>query len=175
MFIVFEGAIEVLFLIRTVRVPTDAVGALLAVASLGAVLGSFIGASIRRRFGERRTMLGCAILGNSCALLVPLTHADARLAFFALGVGGASCGVVVFNIVSMAVSQVRCPDAMLGRMSATMRFLSWSTLPIGGLSAGALAGAIGTRDALWLGTIGSCLSGLVFALLMRGADLPADH
>ena len=40
------------------------------------------------------------------------------------------------------------PDHLLGRMNATVRFLTWSTAPIGSLMGGVLGAAIGSRATL---------------------------
>ncbi|WP_433830781.1 hypothetical protein ACQP2E_11755 [Actinoplanes sp. CA-015351] len=42
------------------------------------------------------------------------------------------------------------PPEMLSRVIATVRFVSWGAIPIGGLIAGALAGPLGARTTLFL-------------------------
>lgn len=39
-------------------------------------------------------------------------------------------------------------------MNASMRFIVWGTIPIGTLIGGALAAALGLREAIWVGAIG---------------------
>jgi hypothetical protein len=68
--------------------------------------------------------------------------------------------VVVFNIVAVAFRQRLCPDQLLGRMNATMRFLAWGMAPVGGLVGGAAGTAIGPRAALWCGGAGGLLAAL---------------
>jgi hypothetical protein len=43
-------------------------------------------------------------------------------------------------------------------MNASVRFLVWGTLPIGGFLGGALGSVIGIRSTLWVGAIGGLLS-----------------
>lgn len=158
MFLSVDQAIEVVFLVRTVRLPAAGVGLLFSVASVGAVLGAFAAGPLGRRFGQARTIVGAALVGKAFLLLVPLTGPGPRLALFATGTGVCSFGVVVFNIVAVAFRQRLCPDRLLGRMNATMRFLSWGMAPVGGLLGGAAGTAIGLRATLWCGGAGGLLS-----------------
>jgi predicted MFS family arabinose efflux permease len=43
-------------------------------------------------------------------------------------------------------------------MNATMRFIVWGTIPIGGIVGGALGTAIGLRETIWIGAIGSLIA-----------------
>ena len=53
-----------------------------------------------------------------------------------------------------------CPDRLLGRMNATMRFVVWGVLPIGALIGGVLGAAFGLRTTLWVGALGQALAGV---------------
>jgi predicted MFS family arabinose efflux permease len=55
--------------------------------------------------------------------------------------------------------QAITPDRLLGRMTATMRFLAIAAAPLGSLVGGALATQIGLRETLWVvGALGLVLS-----------------
>jgi len=63
-------------------------------------------------------------------------------------------------------------------MNATMRFLVWGTLPLGGLIGGILGQTIGVRNTLWVSAIGGLFAFLfVFFSPARWArELPTgDH
>ena len=71
------------------------------------------------------------------------------------------------------------PHQLLGRMNATIRFITWAAIPLGGLLGGALGGTLGNRAALWACTIGYCLAPvwLLASPLRRMRDtesLPTD-
>jgi hypothetical protein len=57
--------------------------------------------------------------------------------------------------VGTIYQQAACPPEMRGRVSAVLRWVSWGTLPLGGLIAGALGGAIGVHLTLWVAVTGA--------------------
>jgi Na+/melibiose symporter-like transporter len=166
-----ERAIEVVFLVRTVHLSATGIGVLFGIASCGSVVAAFVAVRLARRYGQARIMLGAAAVGNTLVLLVPMTALGPRLALFAIGFAVSSFCVVVFNIVSLTFRQTLCPEHLLGRMNATMRFFSWGTLPVGALLGGALGTAIGLRPTLWLGAAGGVLS----LLWLLRSPLPRTH
>lgn len=149
-----EHAIEVVFLVRTVRLTAATIGLLSMLGSLGAIVGATTAPRTLARFGATRTMLGTATAAMTFRLLIPLTGPGPRLVLFTLGSAVASYGIVAFNVVSVAYRQQLCPDHMLGRMNATIRFLSWGAMPLGALLGGALGTLIGLRGALWVSAAG---------------------
>jgi hypothetical protein len=56
------------------------------------------------------------------------------------------------------------PAGMRGRMNATMRFVSWGTIPVGYAVGGFLGGIIGLHNTIWLGALGSVISFVPVAL-----------
>jgi predicted MFS family arabinose efflux permease len=66
----------------------------------------------------------------------------------------------MFGIQYLSLRQAITPDRLLGRMTATMRFLTVAAAPLGSLAGGALATAIGLRATLL--TVGAL--GLLLAL-----------
>ncbi len=110
----------------------------------------------------RATLVG--ITGNLGALLFPLAAPGARSLLFAIGGFVLGFGAVVYNVNQVSFRQRLCPDELLGRMNATMRFLFWGVLRLGALVGGAVAGRIGLRPALVLGAVGQVLGcALLFA------------
>ena len=84
-------------------------------------------------------------------------------------------GVVVYNITQVSFRQGLCPPELLGRMNATMRFLVWGTMPLGGLLGGALGTIIGVRQTLLVAAVGGSLAFLPVFLspLRRMRELPS--
>jgi hypothetical protein len=122
-------------------------------------------------------MIGYIVIGGSASLLLPLTGPGWRLAFLVVGEMVMMAFIVAFNIVQVSYRQTICPDHLLGRMNATMRFVMWGTTPLGGLLGGVLGTAVGLRNTLWITGVGTLLPvlWLVFSPLgpaaLRGEEL----
>jgi len=82
---------------------------------------------------------------------------------------------VIYNVNQVSFRQRLCPDRLLGRMNATMRFVVWGVLPIGALIGGVFGTAFGLRPTLWIGALGEALAGLwlVFSPMRTMRDFPA--
>jgi MFS family permease len=143
-------ALVVVFLVRVVGLGTAAVGLLLAAGGVGGVLGALGVPRLTRRFGTARTLLLASLGAGLAGLLIPLTGPGLRLACFAAGAALISGGISVGNVIAGSFRQEYCPPAMLGRASASMRFLAYGMIPLGALLAGALGTALGVRNALWI-------------------------
>jgi MFS family permease len=169
------GALAVVFLVRTVGLAPGPAGLLLAASGAGGLLGALVARRVSARFGTARTLLGSALGALPFALLIPLTGPGARLAFFAVGLLVAGGGIVAGSIILGSFRQTYCPPRLLGRVTATMRFLLVGTNPLGALMAGGLATWLGVRSALWIMLGIAVLSGaLLLTRTFRGLrDLPA--
>lgn len=143
-------AIEVLFLTRTVGLPPAAVGWVLTTATIGSVLAATVADRVTRAVGAARLTWLSLLVTMPFGLLLPLADKDWRIGLFVLGSFVQSAGVTLYNICQVTYRQTVCPPHLLGRMTATMRFLVWGVLPLSGLLAGLLGELLGVRNALWL-------------------------
>lgn len=176
----FSGAIlalEVLFLVRTLGLTEAHVGLVLACAGAGSVLGALTVGWWTRRLGQARTIWLVPLLTWPGQLLLPLSEPGWLLALAMIGPAIAGYGAVVYNVAQVSFRQVICPDRLLGRMNASIRFVVWGTLPLGGLAGGVLGEWLGIREALWIAAAGEALA-VLWVLLspLRGMrDLPIDQ
>lgn len=167
-------AIVVLFLVRTVGLGAGAVGLLMGLATIGAVIGAAIARPVARWIGTSRAVWLVTLITSPFALLIPLTSRGAGLAFFLAGSIVMFVGVLIYNVTIGSFRQAYCPPAVLGRVVATMRFVLFGIMPLGALFGGTLAGATDPRTAVWVLTAGGVLPGLILLLSpLRGMrDLP---
>jgi predicted MFS family arabinose efflux permease len=143
-------ALVVVFLVRVVGLGSAAVGLLLAAGGIGGVLGAVAAPRLTRAFGAARTLVLASLAAGLSGLLIPLTGPGPRLACYAAGSALIAGGISVANVIAGSFRQEYCPPAMLGRASASMRFLAYGMIPLGALLAGALGTALGARNALWI-------------------------
>ncbi|MEV4106362.1 MFS transporter [Nonomuraea sp. NPDC049695] len=176
LFVSVSQPMVLLLLARELGLDAGAIGLLMAAGGLGGIAGALANARIARRLGQGPTMwLGIAVPAP-LAFVLPWLEADWRLGLFVLYEFGTGAGVVLYNVTQLSFRQAITPEPLLGRMNATMRFLVWGTLPLGGLIGGVLGGAIGLRDTLMVAAIGSCLAflWLVTSPLRTMRELPVS-
>lgn len=89
---------------------------------------------------------------------MPLAQPGWSVAVAALGLSALSLGGVVRVVAQSSVQQSLTPDRLLGRVSATARFVSWGGIPLGGLLGGASGSVLGAAGTLWIGAAGMTLS-----------------
>ena len=90
-------------------------------------------------------MLTACCVTAPFALLIPLTTRGPGLALFAVGVAVLEAGIVICNVIVNSFRQRHCDRALLGRVVASTRTLSYGSGAAGALLGGALASAIGLR------------------------------
>ncbi len=144
------AAVMVVFLVRVVGLSAGPVGVLLAVPGVGGVAGALAARRVAARLGTARTMLASTLCALPFALLAPLAASGPRLALYVVGILVAATGVGIANVIQASFRQTYCPAGILGRITATMRFVTFGTSPLGALAGGALATWLGPRNGLWI-------------------------
>jgi predicted MFS family arabinose efflux permease len=166
----------ILFLTRDLALGSAAVGALMTTMGIGGVLGALTAGWWTRRIGQARSIWLVPLLTWPFQALVPLAEPGWRVGLVAVGLAVMSFGVIVYNVAQVSYRQAICPDRLLGRMNATVRFVVWGTMPIGGLIGGGLGEWLGVRGTLWAGclalTVPTAL--LLFSPLRKMRDVPAE-
>jgi predicted MFS family arabinose efflux permease len=143
-------ALLVVFLARVAGFSAAAVGLLMATGGIGGVLGALTARRLAQWLGTARTMQLAALGAGLSGLLIPLTTTGPRAACYAIGSAMVAAGMVIGNIIVGSFRQAYCPPSMLGRVTASMRFLGFGAIPLGALLAGALGTALTVRTALWI-------------------------
>lgn len=173
------SAVTVIFALRILGLDPAGLGLVYSAASIGGLVGAVLADRAARLVGEGRVVAVSALAGGPAfaltPLALPLVDAGVRPEVPMI-VGGAlfSFAVVVYNVAQVSFRQRLCPPALLGRMNASVRFIVWGTVPIGGLVGGLLGTQLGAVPTLWVATAGMALSALPVMLspLVRMRDLP---
>lgn len=178
-FLNVELAVLVLYLLHDIGLTSGQVGLLLAGGGVGGLLGGMTATWWYRRIGNARAIWTSVLGIGAFELLMP----TGNVALVVVGQLGVGYTVVVHNVAQVSFRQAICPDRLLGRMNASMRFLIWGAFPLGALTGGLLGELIGVRGTLWVGASGLVLAAvpLLFSPLRRMVSTPtttpdpADH
>jgi MFS family permease len=148
------GAVVLLLMTRVLGFSGGKIGLIFAVSGAGAVVGAVIAPWLARRFGVGRAIVLSILLGGLGPFLVAGAAGTLAPVLIAAGFGILGGSGVAYNINQVSVRQALCPRRLQGRMNASVRFLVWGTLPIGGFLGGALGSTIGIRPTLWVAAVG---------------------
>ncbi|OAR26858.1 MFS transporter [Streptomyces sp. ERV7] len=143
-------------------------GLVFTAEAVGGFLGSLLTTRVAARLGQGRAMcLSVLTSGVLWLLALPFYRSDWRFALAVALQGLGWTAFMTFKITSVSLRQQLCPPPLLGRMTATFRFVVWGSMPIGALLGGALGEHFGARMALWVGALGELLA-VVPLLLATG-------
>lgn len=167
-------AVAPVFMVRTLHLSAGLIGVVFAVGSLGGVLGALITPWVSRRLGVGRAILFGAVLSAVGPFLWPLASPANPMVPLIVGDFIIGVAVPVYNVGQVSLRQAITPLRLQGRMNASMRFIVWGTMPIGGLVGGALAGLVGLRTTLLVGASVAALANLwiVFSPVPRIRVIP---
>jgi predicted MFS family arabinose efflux permease len=173
-----QVAVLVLFATRELGLSAGAVGIAYVFGGVGCVVAAASAERLSKRYGVGPVIL----LGLSMTVVgwqaYGLVSGPTWFATVALGLAmlAFDFGGVLWGINYLALRQAITPDRLLGRMTATMRFLTVAAAPAGSLAGGALASAVGLRPTLWaIAVLGTLLAAGAVGLsrVSRHRTLPA--
>jgi MFS family permease len=167
----FNGymALNVLFATRELQMSPGLLGMMQMMGGLGALLSSMAMTRLNDRFGTGVTIL-IGLVGTTLAWsalpCIP-TALFGSSALSALCYGAVmflfDCSGMLLLMPYIALRQKVTPDEFLGRMTATMRFLTVAAAPLGAFGSGWIAEHMGIRTGL--AVIAGCCIGLSILLL----------
>lgn len=166
-------ALAVVYLVRSAGLPSTAAGLLLASGGIGGILGALAARGLTERYGSAGALRVTALAGMPFTLLIPLSGRGWHILFFLAGFPVASSALAAGVVILVSFRQAACPPELLGRVTATMRFLAYGVNPVGALLAGSLASWLGLRTALWIVMCGWVATGaFLLAPALRNRELP---
>ncbi|MDP1899087.1 MAG: MFS transporter [Rubrivivax sp.] len=141
--------VQILFATRTLGLSEQAVGLCYMGVGLGTITGSVFGRRLSHRIGPGPCLVvGYAICGGGWLLLAAAPANAWGVAAFALMLMTFSAGAVFIFINFLALRQAVTPEPLLGRMTATMRWLTLLAAAPGALLGGWLGEHVGLRASL---------------------------
>lgn len=125
-------------------------GLLITTIAAGSVVGSMIVEPLRRRLGERRTLL----LATSSFPLFGLAPAISTSVVVIASVFFVAGAVAIsWNVITVSFRQRVVPEQLLGRVNAGYRLVAWGTIPLGAALGGYLGSKFGLTAAFWASAI----------------------
>lgn len=150
----------VLYLARGLGLSATAIGLVFAVDGIGMVLGAMASPAIERRIGLGRSIVLGPVVGVvGIGLILAATPATA-IPLLVAGRFLFGFGPVVFSVTQTSLRQSVTPSHLLGRVNASLRWLTWGFRPVGAL----LGGLVGEIWGLYAGVSLACL-GLALCLV----------
>ncbi|KRD44519.1 MFS transporter [Cellulomonas sp. Root930] len=170
------GAVTVIYVLRTLDLGTATWGAIVSAGAIGGLLGAVVAGRLAQWIGEGRIIPLSALVMAPASALMPLASTGVVPAAALLIAGGAAFGfaVIVYNVAQVSFRQRVCPPPLLGRMNASVRFIVWGSMPIGGLLGGWLGTHLGVLPTLWVSVAIMALAAVpvVVSPLLGMRDLP---
>ncbi|MFI6385849.1 MFS transporter [Nonomuraea sp. NPDC050540] len=153
-----------LLILTELSLGATAMGVILGVGTLGGLAGSLVVARLRQRRRAGTVMAAGLLLAAASTAAFPIAGSLREwsplwsAALLTLGQFGMTWGAVTFNITQVSVRQRVCPKELLARMTASIRFVVWGSMPPAAILAGWLGAQVGVVPAMWLGVAGTCLT-----------------
>ena len=160
--------VQILLATRSLGLSEQQVGLCYMGVGVGTIAGSVLGRRISHRIGPGPCLiLGWAVTGAGWLLAAAAPAGPIGIAAFAAMMMAFAGGAVLIFINFLALRQAVTPEPMLGRMTATMRWLTLIAASPGALVGGWLGEHLGLRSALVFAGATS------LALVAVGSRLPA--
>lgn len=168
-FNLFEQMVLTLFFlygVRQLHLADGLLGLCLTCGGVGSVLGAAAASRLGSRYGIGAVLAGGMALASFPLAAVPaavLVGAWAAVVLAAaLLISGA--GLTAFNVHAVTFRQLTTAPALLGRVTASYRLISFGTIPLGGVLAGVLGERLGVMQALIAAAGGLTVGGIAFVI-----------
>lgn len=171
------NTLAVIFCLESLDLPPSTVGLVLALGSVGGVLGAVMAQRLSSWCGSGRASTGLLIGSGLGGLLVPVGTPGLGIAWFVLGMFALGLFVVAGNVIRGAWRQRYVPAAVMARVVAASQIVNYGTMPAAALTAGVLGETLGIRTTLVVMASVNAVACASILLTSLGPlrDLPSRH
>jgi MFS family permease len=174
----FIGALYTLYALRDLGLGPVLLGITVGIGGASNLVGAVLVGPVTRRWGVGPTLVGAALVGGVATVLIPLARGPVAVAFGVLAASQAFDAIYpLYDVNALSLRQAVTPDALLGRVNASVRVLEGGLAPLGALVGGLLGDALGVRPTLLVAVLGITASALWLACSpvrsLRHAPAPA--
>jgi predicted MFS family arabinose efflux permease len=172
--ILFQGhvALQILLATTVLGLSPSSFGMVLMAGGVGAFLASLVVAGGARRFGQAQLLIAALMaLGVVWLALGVLPRNAYTVWLMAPVIFALDVAMTGFGIVFVSMRQAASPAGMMGRVTATSRFVSFAAAPLGGVAFGWMGEQAGLRFTyLTMGAVGIVLT-LMLAWMWRSTAI----
>jgi MFS family permease len=159
------STLYMLYVVDELRFNPGVLGMIFAVGGVSSFVTSIAAPRLVGRFGEGRAMALGAMLQGIAWICVPAARGATMLAASLL-IAQQLCGDAggtVYMITASTIPQTIVPTSLLGRVRATISFVSIAAMLVGSIGAGVVAELVGMRPVMYAGAIGLAATGIILA------------
>lgn len=156
--------VQPLLLVRELGLGAGAYGLVISATGAGGLVGAILAPRVVARAGNGMALYGSAVLLIVIPLITAGTGPGWRLVLYPVGMALSALVTLVLVVAQGSYRQAICPEHLRGRMNASLRFLMWGALPVGGVLGGLVAEALTIQQMLWIACFGSAASNLSYVL-----------
>ena len=146
------GAIQLKYLYQNLQMSVPEVGFAFSIGAAGGILGALTAIRVTRILGVGRTILLSSVVTGVVMILIYVATPSNAFYLVAMTMFITSVTVFWYNIPQLSYRQALVPTEIQGRMNATMRTITWGTLPLGGLLGGVVAELVGVHETIGIFT-----------------------
>jgi predicted MFS family arabinose efflux permease len=136
-----------------------ALGLALAAGGIGGVLGASIAGALTRWLRSGAVVVASAVIISAAQWLVPAAAVVPGLAVVVLAVSRFALGLALATSTThlTSIQQGLTPDALQGRMYATVRFIANGSVALGAVAGGLAGEAVGLWHTMVLAAVGATI------------------
>jgi MFS family permease len=142
------STVSLLFMVRVVGLSPTAIGVVLAFGSVTVMAGAALTPRLARAFGSARIIWLSLAATGPLTILGPLARPGWLSVLILISTAAGELGQIIYAITNLSLRQRLCPERLLGRVNAAMKFAIMGLFPLGALLGGILGEYVGLRVAL---------------------------
>ena len=150
-------ALFVVYATRDLGFSAGYIGATMLLGGVGALFGAALAPRVAAALGAGRTITAASVVFSFALFALPLARGPHWVELLTIGVAEMVAGIAVmlFDVTVNGFVLTRVPTEVLGRVSASMAFLTQGVKPLGALLGGVLGSSLGLEPALWVAAVGA--------------------
>ncbi len=165
------STVYMLFVVNSLGFKPGVLGVIFAVGGVGSILGALAAERTANTFGTGMAICAGLAIDAVALMLLPIAHGSGYISVALLVaqqiIGDSAATIYLVNSVSLI--QAITPSPVLGRVNASLRFLTLGSVLIGQLVAGIAGGLIGLRATIALGAAGLWVAAGILAISVVGS------